>query len=420
MPPNSATADPLLALRQSLRALGAARVYVCVSGGPDSTAMLAAAAQLRDRGEFDADLRALHVNHGMHPQAHEWEAQCQEMTQSLDIALTVQSVSLPPGDETEVSARTLRMAAIAEVLAPGDIAFTAHHADDQLETLLMRLVRGTGARGLAGIPPARTLGAGQLVRPWLMCDPAALAALIPAHITPMTDPSNTHLARTRGWLRLQVIPHLKQHAADASVRAAESAQRVRSMLEAETTIIHGDVTTSLVIPAILLNASGDAPGIVARACAHVGIPAPSAQRLVEIERVASQEGSRHQMTWRSRSEDASGWCGIWGGRVWLSPHRPPETTTQSTALRSLTASGRYALPGGHLEIHDDVEGQWVCGSGGREIRETLRAMGVAPWERSSWPLLSVADQPLSVAGTVQSPSSGATYWPFRGDQPAPH
>src|SRR5699024_7076691 len=120
---------------------------------------------LRER--LDVPLRAVHINHGLQAQAERWAEHCAEVSAALGIPLTVLAVQCRtgPGISVEAAARTARYDAFAQHLADGETLLLAHHRDDQVETLLLRLLRGAGVHGLAAMPASRPLGRGRLLRP---------------------------------------------------------------------------------------------------------------------------------------------------------------------------------------------------------------------------------------------------------------
>ena len=145
----------------------APRWWVALSGGADSVALLYALAAYRDTATAPP-IHAIHVNHGLHPDATDWSELCQRHADALNIPLHIRVCDIEPsGRGVEADARRERYQAFESVLGDGDILFTAHHADDMVETVLLRLLRGAGPRGLSGIPRERACGPGRLFRPFL-------------------------------------------------------------------------------------------------------------------------------------------------------------------------------------------------------------------------------------------------------------
>ncbi|HKX56666.1 MAG TPA: tRNA lysidine(34) synthetase TilS, partial [Xanthomonadales bacterium] len=149
-------------------------LLVGFSGGADSTALLLALHQLAN--ELESSIEAVHFNHGLQDQAKDWQEFCQDFCRQREIPLQVHRLELTvkPGTSPETMAREARYAVIRQLLTADDIYLTAHHADDQAETVLLNLLRGSGAAGLAGIPRLRRVSHGWMARPLLQIRRAAL------------------------------------------------------------------------------------------------------------------------------------------------------------------------------------------------------------------------------------------------------
>ncbi|MCG6943659.1 MAG: tRNA lysidine(34) synthetase TilS [Thiohalocapsa sp.] len=187
------------------------RLWIAYSGGLDSHVLLHAAVGLRVR--LRLDLRAVHVHHGLLPDADAWTAHSARVCAGLGVPLEVSRLALTPGpgESVEAVARDARYAVFRSLLRPGDVLATAQHRDDQAETLLLALLRGAGVHGLAAMPARAPLGAGLLLRPLLALPRAALADYARAHrLRWVEDPSNADPARDRNRLRNLVIPGLRE------------------------------------------------------------------------------------------------------------------------------------------------------------------------------------------------------------------
>ena len=157
-------------------------------------------------------LRALHVNHGLQADADEWERFCRDLCRQWDVPLTVCKVAVPEsGASPENRARIARYEAFSEALAPGECLLLAHHLDDQMETMLLRLSRGAGLRGLSGIPARRELGKGTLLRPLLHCPREELAEYAQAHeLRWIEDDSNRNTEFDRNFCRHEILPAIER------------------------------------------------------------------------------------------------------------------------------------------------------------------------------------------------------------------
>ena len=145
------------------------------------------------------------------------------------------------GVSPEAAARIARYAAFSEILQPGDILFTAHHQDDQAETLLLQLLRGAGPRGLAGMAQILRSGTAWLARPLLKFSRAALRDYaLTQQLFWIDDPSNVDTRFDRNYLRHEILPGLQQHWPAANVTLARSAQHCAEAAELLEGLAHSD------------------------------------------------------------------------------------------------------------------------------------------------------------------------------------
>jgi len=212
-------------LLSRLTALPAARKgWVAYSGGLDSSVLLHALAIVRDRLPFA--LYALHVDHGLQRDAHTWAAHCARTCARLGVPLQTRRLDLAParGESPEAVARQARYASMAGVLESDDLLLTAQHLDDQAETLLLALLRGSGPAGLAAMPLVAPLGRGRLVRPLLALGRADLLAYARSQrLHWLEDPSNRDLGYDRNFLRHRVLPRLRERWPACAASIARSA-----------------------------------------------------------------------------------------------------------------------------------------------------------------------------------------------------
>lgn len=195
-------------LQAALDRSAAKNLLVAYSGGLDSTCLLHAASSLS--GAANRQLRALHINHGLQSAANDWQQHCEQRCASLGIELSCHAVDLPV-DASEDEARQARYGVFESQLRSDETLLLAHHLDDQLETLLLRLMRGAGPAGLAGMPQRRALGQGQLLRPWLALGRAELLRYASAHeLDWVEDASNAGTAFDRNYSRQEILPRLEQ------------------------------------------------------------------------------------------------------------------------------------------------------------------------------------------------------------------
>ncbi|TGN41966.1 tRNA lysidine(34) synthetase TilS [Marinobacter confluentis] len=223
-------------------------LYVALSGGLDSVLLLHTASRLfGHRGR----LNAIHVNHQLQPNAPETERFCQQLCQSLAIHCHVVRVTVPvsAADERartgglEEAARAARYEAFESHLGKGDLLLMAHHGDDQVETVLFRLLRGSGVAGLAGMPVSRPMGKAAVYRPFLDFSRRELEAWAKElSIQWLEDPSNLDRRFDRNFLRQAIIPALRERWPFLNRRVAATAKACREgdELAASLARIHFD------------------------------------------------------------------------------------------------------------------------------------------------------------------------------------
>ncbi len=259
--PPGAAIDPVK-IRERLDRMQDVRCFrVGLSGGLDSSVLL----HILHNARPAAKLKAVHINHGLRPNAGLWEQSCADICNRYGIEIDVLRVDARAarGESPEAAARHARYAAIEALLEPGDCLLTAHHRDDQAETLLLQLLRGSGPAGLAGMPELAPFGPGWHLRPLLAFDRSTLHDYAYAAGLEWTeDDSNSDSRYDRNFLRQQVIPLLQrrwpslartlgraaQHQAEAAGLLEELAEQdfvqVRNPLH-ETLFVSGLRTLSL-------------------------------------------------------------------------------------------------------------------------------------------------------------------------------
>lgn len=202
-----------------LRAAG--HCYVGYSGGLDSYVLLHALVKLLGA----ESLTAIHINHQLSPNADSWQQHCQTCCDDLGVPMITEAVVVENvGQGLEQAAREARYAVFERILNETDLLLLAHHADDQVETVLYRLLRGTGTKGLAGIPMSRPLGLGEILRPLLPYPRVELEAYAAAQeLQWIEDESNQDTTFDRNFLRQKVVPILAERWPDYAARVAHSA-----------------------------------------------------------------------------------------------------------------------------------------------------------------------------------------------------
>ena len=349
-----------------------AEIAVGLSGGVDSVVLLH---QLKESSP--AQVRAIHVHHGLSPNADAWTAFCRSFCKRLGVPLTVRKVSVRrAGKGLEAAAREARYQAFKETKA--DVIALAHNLDDQAETVLMNLLRGAGTRGASGMAEHSRLGGKVLWRPLLGKTRKEILAYARANrLEWVEDESNADEALTRNFIRLRVAPLLEQKFPQWKQSFARAA---RHFAKKE---IGGEE-------------------LLRKYLQSKGLKAPSEAKLGEMLKQLSSGGSRVKL----RHDGAT--LRTYRGTVFVDAERAAEFSPQEWG-----GEPRLKLPelGGELRFRK-ARGKGIAlehqplsirlRSGGERLqpdplrpRRTLKNLfqeaGVPPWERERLPLLYRGD-----------------------------
>lgn len=215
---------------------GLERTYwVAYSGGIDSHALLSLCVQLQQ--SIPIKMKAIHVNHGLNKQADAWADHCQRSCDAFNIDLYQEKIAcdLSVGESLEEVARTQRYAALGKYLSANDFLLTAHHQDDQAETLLIQLLRGAGPKGLAAMPEIKPFYQGYHARPLLFSTRDAIMQYALAQkLKWVDDDSNDNTQLTRNYIRHAIMPVIKKKwpaAASAMARSAGHCAELQALAD---------------------------------------------------------------------------------------------------------------------------------------------------------------------------------------------
>jgi tRNA(Ile)-lysidine synthase len=218
--------------------LNPGRALVAVSGGPDSVALLDLL--VRSRGQHQLGLTIAHLDHGIHPESGRVAGQVRTLAESYRLPAEIGRLDLgPTASETLARDRRYQWLEATRARVEADLIFTAHHADDQIETVLMRVLAGSGPAGLAGMAAVQ----GRVIRPLLPFRRAELVNhLREAGLDAWVDPANTDPRHLRSWIRTSLLPALRQRLpeVDASIqRLSGQASRDRAAWDAMLDVLPG-------------------------------------------------------------------------------------------------------------------------------------------------------------------------------------
>ncbi len=286
-----------------------ARLCVAVSGGADSATLLALLAAVRDARPAGARprLRALHVHHHLQSGATEWARRSRALARRFRVPFKVLHARVARGKRRslEADARDARYALLRAELADREVLLTAHHADDQLETVLLQLLRGAGVKGLAAMPSMQPFGPGWIARPLLGFDrDAILGWARAANIEWSEDPMNLDERFDRSFLRLKVTPLLRARwpgAAEAVSRSARHAGEAQRLLDAlgRLDVERASDGDALSVRALRLLEPARRRNALRFWLAAAGATLPDARRLHEIAGplLAARADARPLVTW---------------------------------------------------------------------------------------------------------------------------
>ena len=401
----------------------ASGLCVALSGGLDSTVLLTGLARARAASTWPP-LRAAHVDHGLHADSGAWAERCALQAMELRVPLVQVRVDARPaaGESPEEAARKARYAALAGLLEADEVLLTAHHADDQLETVLLQWLRGGGLRSVAGMPAVAAFAAGWHARPLLGFSRGELHAwACEARLAWLEDPSNLDPRFDRNFLRLEVLPALRRRWPAAARTVGRVALQAAEALEVEAAIANADLAAVEDGGAISLDRLQTLPEprqrwVLRAWLRRAGLPLPSARTLAallnDVTRAADDRvpcvnwpGAR-VYRYRGRLFGASGDHDVTGtppGGAWYPGTSFDLGSFGSLELKAATGIGlsRARLPR-ELEVGWRVAGEQFRPAGARHrrpLRKWLQERGVLPWFRQRVPLV-IAQGEIAAIGDL--------------------
>jgi tRNA(Ile)-lysidine synthase len=396
-------------------------LVVALSGGADSACLLAVAAELG--GTLRAlPLRAVHVDHGLQAAAVCFREACAALCAALNIPLSVVAaeVQTPPGVSIEAAARDARYAALARELKDGECLLTAHHSEDQAETLLLQALRGAGLKGMSAMPVCRRLGRGWHLRPVLdVPRDELLACGVRSSGDCAVDPMNQDLRFDRSYLRRRIWPLIETRwpgSANVLSRTARHVAEAQELLDCAAAVHlarlrDGD---ALSLPGLRALDPRERINVLRLWLRDADVELPSTARLTEALRqmLDAQPDHLPVIAW--------GDCAVrrYRQRVFLTPANPPR----------LEGLRRWSVaPGSAIDLGPGLGSlRWTAQTGGleqerlpsavmvrpREGGETLKpaahartqsvqhlcqSQGVLPWLRDALPFIHAGDSLIAIA-----------------------
>ncbi|ELY3771695.1 tRNA lysidine(34) synthetase TilS [Cronobacter dublinensis] len=398
---------------------GRRQLLVAYSGGLDSTVLLHQLVRLREACPA-LRLRAIHVHHGISPNADRWAAHCQAMCHRWQVPLELAYVELrEEGLGVEAQARKARYQAFEAALAPGEALVTAQHLDDQCETLLLALKRGSGPAGLAAMPAELPFAGSVILRPLLNTPRAQLEAWADRHkLLWIDDESNQDDRYDRNFLRLRILPalearwpHFTQAAARSAQLCGEQEQLLDELLAPELAALMEGKT--LAIAPLESMSERKRAALLRRWLAALNAPMPARATLQRIWDEVAQ--SREDASPRLKVGDNE--ARRYQGRLWWIKARRGQRQTiipwQDASRPLLLPQALGALAFGSegdavrapraqeaLSVRFSAPGTlYIVGRDrGRPLKKLWQELQMPPWRRETTPILFYDEQPICAPG----------------------
>ena len=220
---------------------------IAYSGGCDSTALLYFANQIAKKNKIN--IRAIHVNHNLNKESKKWENHCKEFCKEINVELYIANVNiiLKAGDSIEEKAREERYSSIYSQMGKKTLMMTAHHGDDQAETFLYQLFRGSGAKGLSSMPRIKKIKKGFHLRPFLAFNKKTLEDFLELRIISyIEDQSNNDTDFSRNFIRKEIIPKIKKKWPSCASTISRSAQNISELYKLNEDLAMIDIQNFLI------------------------------------------------------------------------------------------------------------------------------------------------------------------------------
>ena len=397
------------------------RYVIALSGGLDSTVLADALA--RTRRQHGRSLCAVHVDHRLHADSAAWSEHCRQLAGRLDIEFVaeVAEIDTHAGSGLEAAARDARYSILSTHVGRNDWLMSAHHRDDQAETLLLNLLRGSGPAGLAGIGVLNRFAQGWLARPLIDIPRSELEVYAgDSGLDWVEDPSNRDQRFDRNYLRHAVLPVIDVRWPDAAARLARSADlasEASALLEDLARMdlqAQGSEPSRIDIGGLLALSRPRQRNLLRHALRRVFLPLPGSARLESVleQLVQAREDAQPLVAWPGAEVRR------YRGKLYLLPDSMPrrqpgrqplppnEELDLGAGMGTLSLSSPATVGLSPKTVMQGLEVRYR--KGGEEIRpygqahtkklkKLLQEAGVVPWMRDRVPLVYARDALVAVA-----------------------
>jgi tRNA(Ile)-lysidine synthase len=372
---------------------------------------------------------AVHVHHGISPNADHWALHCEQYARSLQVPFVLRHVQIESSANLEEEARTARYQVFESLLQATDALVLAHHQTDQSETLLLNIMRGAGVEGLSAMPAQRSCGRGMLLRPLLAYARERLLAYATLHqLRWIEDESNASEQWSRSYLRLRIMPLLraKWPAADAMMAASASHCRQASQNLNALAMLDCDDLSATRLPlgsASLLDSDRLHNLLRAWIKYHTGKAPSSAILACVINEVIQAKVDAmpivHVGTWTIRRYQQALYLVSTQDEpvypcAWTSFPEPLVLSEAHTISVIRQSRGITISDGARVEIRGRTGGESIFWRGQtRRLKTLLQEWGVPPWQRKHIPLVYVNDKLIAIIGYAHMDSDADEGYIFR-------
>jgi len=395
------------------------RYLLAYSGGVDSHVLLQALALLRP--QLSAPLVVVHVNHGIHAESVRWAEHCRLVCERLGLEFDMHAVNArpQPGESPEAAARLARYTVFTGLIGPGDMLLTAHHQDDQAETLLLQLLRGAGPKGLAAMPELKAFAAGHHARPLLGFSRESLTAYARQQgYSWIDDPSNDEVAYKRNFLRHEILPRLRGQWPAVARTLSRSAGHCAEASELLDELGDSDLDAlqledSISLPGLLALSAPRQRNLLRRWCVRRQLALPTEAQLQQIQQqIVAAPDHLPLISWPGAE------LRRYQGRLYLQPPLPPlppdcSLTWDLDQVLKLPQGTLTAVIGCQtglsvrirqqpIRVKFRVGGERLLMPSGHHhpLKKLLQEYRVLPWWRDRVPLIYVGDELAAVADLV--------------------
>jgi tRNA(Ile)-lysidine synthase len=418
MPLTAAFREALQSIADTTNAEHTLRFILALSGGLDSRVMLHLCRQA------GIDFRVVHIHHGLQTEADDWNRFCAQLCDDIDAPYVCIHVDAQPktGESPEEAARIARYRGLLSQMQPDDVLLTAHHLDDQAETLLLQLMRGAGPAGLAAMPLCKPFGPGWHARPMLKVARMALTDYAQLNkLEWLVDPSNSDTSLDRNYIRHRVMPVLAERWSNAaqSLESVAHLQQDAAALQDDLAEIDrqafADADNALYIPSLLGLSRARCLNLLRYWINSTGIEKPRRNILNEIidSVLPAADDAAPMVMWglaevrryrnrlylmRALTHHALDQVYAWDGETPLLfdslgfelrlEQVHGEGLLQDTVLRGLTVrfrqGGENIRPKGRDHSHS--------------LKKLMQEAGIPPWQRNRIPLIYTGNILVCVCG----------------------